>query len=105
MLVTDYMIAVATIFNLSGDDQALLWYLDLPMALPKALFFYFVPPTAEDFSQVMTQRKVLMTIFFYIANTLLYAIPVYILLTVISRKRRGVAVDEVEPPRPPSLVR
>lgn len=76
MLVTDYMIAAAAVFILSGENKELLPYLEFPTSLPKAVFFYFFP-TRSDLTQLQVA--------FFIANTLLYAIPAYIFLTLLSR--------------------
>ncbi len=78
MLVTDYMIAAAFVFSLSGENKELLPYLGLPTSLPKTLFSYFWPVT-----QVGNQKMALQVAFF-IANALLYAIPAYMLLTLLS---------------------
>jgi uncharacterized membrane protein len=77
VLVTAYMIVVAGVFILSGENMQLLPYLDLPLRLPKALFFYLFPPTAEDFT---TQKSIVFASFAYIGNVVLYAIPAYALI-------------------------
>lgn len=77
MLVTDYTIAAPVIFFLSGENKRLLPYLNFPTALPRALFSYFFQPTGDP--------SPLLLVAFFIANTLLYAIPVYLLLTLLSR--------------------
>ena len=78
MLVTDYMIAAAAVFFLSGENKKLLPYLNFPTGLPRALYSYFVPTTS--LSQVLL-------VSFFVANTLLYALPVYLLLTLLSRNK------------------
>lgn len=100
-LLAAYMTISSTIFILSGEPGGLMPYLDLPVRLPKAVFFYFSPPTAEDFSPaLMTQRRIFLTVFFYLANVLLYSIPAYILIRIISRRRRGFESARAEPPPP-----
>jgi hypothetical protein len=102
--VTAYMMISSIIFILSGEPGELLPYLDLPVRLPKAVFFYLSPPTEEDFSPVVNQRKAFLTVFFYLANVLLYSIPAYILIRLISRRRRGVESAPAGPPPPPMFV-
>ena len=104
VLVTAYMIVASVIHVLSGQKAELVPYLDLPMRLPKALFFYLLPPTAEDLTPVMNQKKILLAAVVYLANALLYSIPVYIVLTFILRGRRKVELTRMEPPPPPSFV-
>ena len=79
MLVTDYMIAAAAVFFLSGENRKLLPYLNFPTGLPRALYFSFFPAT-EDPTRVLL-------VSFFVANTLLYALPVYLLVTLLSRTK------------------
>jgi len=102
-IVTIYTTAAAVAFLLSGENRALVPYLDLPMRLPKAIFFYLFPPTAQDFTGVMDQRRMLLTVLAYIANGLLYSIPSYGLFRLISRYRRTPRRSQLEPPLPPSF--
>src|SRR5215813_4327857 len=102
-VVTIYTTAAAVGFVVSGENPALVPYLDLPMRLPKAMFFYLFPPTARDFSGVMDQRRMLLTVFAYIANGFLYSVPSYGLLHFISRYRRDPRRAAPEPPLPPSF--
>lgn len=105
VLVTAYTIVVSAIIVLSGRGMELVPYLDLPMRLPKAIFFYVFPPTAEDFTPVMNQKKILLGVSLYIANVLLYSIPAYLIITLISRRKRKVEPAQPEqPPPPPSFV-
>ena len=103
LVVTVYTTAAAVCFVLSGENMALVPYLDLPMRLPKAVFFYLFPPTAQDFSQVMDQRRFVFLVFAYLVNCLLYSIPAYVVLILISRKKRSVNLAQLEPPMPPSF--
>ncbi|HEX8458269.1 MAG TPA: hypothetical protein VF656_13290 [Pyrinomonadaceae bacterium] len=103
-LIATYAFSVAIIFILTGENTELLTYLDYPLRLPKFLPYYLSPPTAEDFSPLMNQRKILVAIFVYAANVLLYSLPAYLLLTLISRRisrRRKVELTQTEPPPPP----
>jgi hypothetical protein len=104
VLVTAYMIISSVIFVLSGQNIALVPYLDLPVRLPKIVFYYLSPPTAEDFSHEFTERKILLALFSYIANVLIYSIPAYILLRVISQRRKKAELPQPDPPPPPSFV-
>ncbi len=103
LLVTAYMTVSTIIFILSGQNIALVSYLDLPIKLPRILFYYFYQPSAEDFSTDFYVRQMFLDLFSFIANVLLYPIPVYILLTVFSRTRRKVELTQTEPPLPPSF--
>lgn len=103
-LVAAYMLISSIIFILSGEPVGLVPYLDLPVRLPKAVFFHLSPPTAEDFSPGLNERRIFLAVFFYLANVLLYSIPVYILIRIISRRRRGVGPAPAQPPPPPTFV-
>jgi hypothetical protein len=103
-LVTAYMMFSSITFVLSGGNIELVSYLDLPVRLPKTVFFYLSPPTAEDFSPALTQRRIFLTTFFYLANGLLYSIAAYILIRLVSRRRRRFALSPTEPPPPPTFV-
>jgi hypothetical protein len=105
-LVTAYMMFSSITFILAGEHKELVPYLDLPVRLPKAVFFRLFPPTAEDyFSPLMTQRKILLMVFFYLANVMLYSIPAYILIRLITRKGRRSQSARAGPPPPPTFVR
>lgn len=104
VLVTTYVVVASGIFILSGRKMELLPYVDLPMRLPKFIFFHLFPPTAEDFVPAMNQKKALLGVFFYIVNVLLYSIPAYLIITLITRGRRKVDPLQTEPPPPPSFV-
>jgi hypothetical protein len=104
LLVTAYMIVSSVVFVLGGQNISLVPYLDLPVRLPKIVFYYFSPPMAEDFSPAFNGRKVFLGLFAYVANILLYSIPAYFLLTVFLRRRKKVELTQaVEPPPPPSF--
>ena len=105
LLVTAYMIVSSVIFVLSGQNVAIVPYLDLPVRLPKIIIYYFSPPTAADFSTELSERKAILGFLAFAINVLLYSIIAYILLTVFSRRRKKVELTrEVEPPPPPSFV-
>jgi hypothetical protein len=104
VLVTAYMMFSSVTFMLAGEHKELVPYLDLPVRLPKAVFFYLSPPIAEDFSPMMNQRKIFLIVFFYLANVLLYSIPAYILVRLISRRRRRFDMARMGSPPPPTFV-
>ena len=103
LLVTVYMIVSSIIFVLSGQNVAIVPYLDLPVRLPKIILYYFSPPIAEDFSPELTQRKAIFGLLAFGINVLLYSIVAYILLTIFSRRRKKVELTQAEPPPPPSF--
>ena len=105
LLVTVYMIGSSVIFILSGQNLAIVPYLDLPVRLPKIIIYYFSPPTAEDFSTKFTTRRWVFALLVFGTNALLYSIPAYILLTIFSRTRKKiVSARELEPPPPPTFI-
>ena len=104
LLVTAYMIFSSVIFLLSGQNVAIVPYLDLPVRLPKIIIYYFSPPTAEDFSTELSERKAFLGLLAFGINVLLYSILAYILLAVFSRRRKKVELTQAEPPPPPSFV-
>lgn len=100
-LVTAYMMFSSITFILAGERRELVSYVDLPVRLPKSVFFYMSPPTAEDFSPVINRRKILLTVSFYLANVLLYSILAYTLVRLSSRRRTIFESARAEPPPPP----
>ena len=103
-LVTAYMMFSSITFILAGEHKELVPYLDLPVRLPKAIYFHLFPPVAEDFSPVMNQRKICLMVFFYLANGLLYSIPVYTIVRPISRRMSRAESARAGPPPPPTFV-
>lgn len=109
-LVIGYLIAGAVIVALASPDlnhlsASAVYKVDLPMRLPKLIYYYFDPPIAQDYSTQLTSfgvRKILLAIGFFVFNVLLYAIPVYLVLTLIARRRRQPAPTDLPPP-PPDL--
>jgi hypothetical protein len=88
------------IFVASSYNLKLIGYLDLPVRLPKLAYYYFYPPTPEDFSPRLTPYKTLLAILLYLANVLLYSIPVYLILSIIRWSRKNKPLIET-PPGPP----
>src|SRR5215212_4239143 len=102
VLVTVYTITLALVVALSGKYW-IISYLGVPVSLPKTVYFYIFPPTADDFSSRVTEKKILLTMVAYLINILLYSIPFYILFTIIARRRRKFPTTQPEPPLPPSF--
>jgi len=102
LVVVGYTLTVALIVVLTRKFW-LIWYLGMPMSLPKTVFFHFFPPTADDFSYRLTEKRIVFTIVAYGINVLLYSIPFYILFTIIARLRRRMPVTQPAPPMPPSF--
>ena len=78
---------------------------DIPMRLPKVLYYRIFPPTAEDYSVQFSLKRVVLAFGFFIANVLIYSIPAFIFLTLISRfrERQTQTTDNDSPPAPPSF--
>jgi hypothetical protein len=84
VLVTSYTTIAGIIFVLSGEPYWLVPYLDLPMRIPKKVYFSIVPPGPDVFLGVTSQRHIFLIAVFYVLNVLIYSIPSYIALTAIS---------------------
>jgi hypothetical protein len=82
VLVSFYLGVVTVVYVYSSNPAAVLPYVQLPVRLPQIVFYYFFPPAAEDYAQVMTTKNVLMGLSFFLVNVLLYSIPVYFLLSL-----------------------
>jgi hypothetical protein len=99
-LVAVYMIVVSVIYIAAGQNTALVPYLDVPVRLPKIVYFYFYPPTAADY-QINSARQIILGLTFLVINIFLYSIPVYFVLRLIG-KRRTVNLKRIDmPPAPP----
>ena len=102
VLVVAYMIVVSVIFVAYGQDAQLVPYLDVPVRLPKIVYFYFKPPTAADY-QINSARQVVLGLSFVVINIFLYSIPVYFLLRLIGKRRKTETQKINTPPAPPSF--
>ena len=102
VVVMGYAITIALIIGFSRKFW-LIWYLGVPLSLPKTVYFHFYPPTAEDFSIRLTPRRIIFTFAAYAVNVLLYSIPFYILFSFIARRRGKVPAIQPAPPLPPSF--
>ena len=76
---------------------------DLPVRPMKWVYYSLWPPTPEDYKQTLNIRKLAPIVFVYAGSVILYAIPIFLLITLISsrRKRREEPLHS-EPPPPPT---
>jgi hypothetical protein len=101
-LVSVYLGFVALIYVYSDDREIFFEsYIAAPLRLPPTVFYYFSPPPAEDYTPEMTTGTALIGFLFCLANILLYSIPVYFLLTLVSGFRKPKPPPEHTPPPPP----
>src|SRR5258706_11763374 len=84
-------------------DPAVVAVVDLPMRLPKLIYFYFFPPTASDYLMQMNAKRWILAGSFFVSNVLLYSIPPYIFLSIWSRLRKPKPLTSEAPPSPPSF--
>ncbi len=94
-LTVTTVIVLASTKDWSYLDPAVVASVDKPLRLPKAVSYYFFPPTAKDFSTStnladMRATRVILALSFFVVNVLIYAVPVYVLLILGSKywKRR-----------------
>ena len=103
VFVVVYMMVVSVISILNEKNVSLLPYLNFPVRLPQVIFYYFSPPTAEDYQmETFTNRKLFLTFASFIINSLLYSILTYFFLAFISRFKKSKPL-QTEPPPPPSF--
>ncbi|HEV7699252.1 MAG TPA: hypothetical protein VGO43_03400 [Pyrinomonadaceae bacterium] len=78
---------------------------DLPFRPMKALYYWISPPTSEDYKQTITMKKLAVIPVVYGGSVLLYAIPIFGILVLVSkirpRKENSELIDS--PPQPPSI--
>ncbi len=103
VLVTVYMVAVSIIFLLNNEDVSIVLYINLPVRLPQIIYYYFYPPTTEDYRLQFSQRKVFLGLSFFAANVLLYSILVYFIWNFLSRFRKPKLLQTETPPPPPTF--
>jgi hypothetical protein len=87
--------------NYDQLNASAVYKVDIPLRLPKIVYYYFFPPTAQDYStQVssLSPRRWALGVAFFVANILLCSIPVYIVLTVVSGLRKPGTVSPEPPP-------
>jgi hypothetical protein len=94
-------LSIATIIVvLNNFDYAKVPFVDLPLRLPKLVFFYFSPPTSQDFAIGYSTRKLALGFFVFFGNLFLYATPIYLLLLFFKRTKTKQVRNEVPPPPP-----
>lgn len=101
VLVVIYLTITSIIFLTSNYNLSVLAYIDFPMRLPKLIYFSLFPPTKQDYSMEFSQRTAILGIFFFVANVLLYSIPVYFILLIIGKFRKAKPEQTMSPPPPP----
>jgi hypothetical protein len=108
LLVIVYaVVSTIILIALSPDAQhynmRVVSYVDIPLRLPKYVYYYFFPPTAEDYSQVMTIKRGVIAVGFFVANVFIYAVPVYFALFLISKNRKPKPEHQIDTPPPPDV--
>ena len=76
---------------------------DYAMRLPKIVFYYFVPPSAADYSVELSPKKGLLGTAFLIANVVIYSLVAFTFLSIFSRFRKAKSQSSTSPPPPPSF--
>jgi hypothetical protein len=61
--------------------------LNLPIALPAAIFDFVAPNALQEAFLMSPGGAMLLGLFFLIANVILFAIPIYLLIILLSPKR------------------
>jgi hypothetical protein len=110
LLIGYLVVSVVVVLGFSNDSNSLsssaIAKVDVPLRLPKYLYYHFFPPSAEDFStdpSRLDPKRAVVAVGFFVTNILLYSIPVYFLIGMIERKWKG-RIDltrKTEPPDPP----
>ena len=112
LLIVYAMFSSIVVLLLSRDPQHLdpqvVAAVDIPLRAPKYVYYYFFPPTAADYSmnvQNFGPGRIILAATFFVINALLYAIPVFFILTLIARSRsRAKQKHQItSPPEPPSF--
>src|SRR5215207_2168258 len=112
LIVTYLMVGVVVVIATSPDQSNLnpsaIAMVDVPFRGPKLVYYYFFPPNAEDFSTNPSDlglKKAVLAVGFFVANLMLYSIPVYLLLRFGRRPRKRKHRDALHhsPPSPPQF--
>jgi hypothetical protein len=94
-------LTIATGFVVTNNfDYAKVSFADLPLRLPKIIFFYFSPPSYEDYAMVYSTRKLVFGLFVFFGNLFLYSTPIYLLLLFFKRTKTKQIRNEIPPPPP-----
>lgn len=88
------------------DTQAVyrVTYIDLPLRLPKIVFYYLFPPTAEDYALTLSTKKALVSGLIFATNILIYWAIAFVCLTLwnrFSRPKPAPTQSVLSPPPPP----
>lgn len=102
-LIIVYLVISSIIVVLTDYDLSVVQKMGYPLALPKTVYYYFSPPITEDYTRELTSRKAITGTLAFLVNILIYAIPVYIGLSLIAKFRKPKQLQENEPPPPPSF--
>jgi hypothetical protein len=108
LLVVYLIVSDVILILLSPDinhlDLKLAWEVGLPVSLPKVVYYHFFPPTAEDYTQQIGVRRALISLMLMVANVFIYAVPAYLILLIVSKRRKseGLSPTIDVPPPPPS---
>jgi hypothetical protein len=107
LLIVYAVISAIILVALSPDMQhynmRVVYYVDIPLRLPKYVYYYFFPPTAQDYSQVMTIKRGALAVAFFAANIFIYTLPVYFALLLISKNRKPKPEHQINTPPPPEV--
>lgn len=89
------------------DTQAVyrLAYIDLPLRLPKLVFYYLFPPTADDYALSTNTKKTLGSGLIFATNILIYWVIAFVCLTLWNRFRKPKPWTQpvLSPPPPPTF--
>ncbi len=111
VLMLGYLLVAGVVVVVSSPDQnnlnpSAIAMVDVPFRLPKIAYYYFFPPSAQDFSTDPNQigvRKGILATGFFVANLLMYSVPVYLLLRLFVGRRKKRSDKVGKPPPPPEF--
>lgn len=95
-----YLIVASIIAVMSGMNPQVVIKVGIPTSLPKIVYFYFFPPTAEDFKMTLTAKVAVLGLASLIVNLVLYAIPPFLILSLLRLPRKKIKALSDYPPLP-----
>jgi hypothetical protein len=99
-----YLIIAAVVALVFHMDRNVVATVDIPTRLPKVLYYYFYPPSKEDFDMTMTSKKWVLGFLFLVSNLAIYSLPVYGLLVFLGVPKRKATSELIDvPPSPPEF--
>jgi hypothetical protein len=105
LLVAYLGISAVVVVALSPDpdhyDPKVVKMVQFPVQIPTSAYYYFFPPTADDFSQQLNMKKAAIATAIFVVNVVLYAIPVYVILSIAGRFQKKRITPSAIPPSPP----